>query len=229
VSALLHKAQAARLIGAVGEATQAYKDLAAISEREAPNALLQCGLLAETQGQNNEASDFYGKAAAGRSSSRTDNPAELARRALLRLNDESAYYRPSAWALGDLLATALEQHDIIRLAELLEKSHLAIGPMGGHTIFEEIDAVENLFSDLLDSRVTCLRALSGGGEKYYLITRGWSGQWFNGDVAFLLTLAPWAIAFWVTGIQGNACVLATRNGFLDSTSTLRLSPSDKYP
>ncbi|MGH8761641.1 MAG: tetratricopeptide repeat protein [Nitrosospira sp.] len=132
--ALLHKAQAASISGNAKIAIATYQELAKVSS-DAAESLFQAGLVAEIEKDDEQAAHFYRSVASTRPSSRTDDPAELARRALQRLEEPKAIYLPSAMALGNLLATSLEDHDTGQLDRLISKTHFAVGVVGGHTIF----------------------------------------------------------------------------------------------
>jgi len=189
VCALYHKAQALALGGSVTLCHRRLQRLGQIPSR-AKQALLQAGLLAEKTGDLAKAADLYSGAAASSPSPRTDDAAQLCRRALLRLQDAAALYFASQYQLKDALTSALEQRDAKQLERLVSTTHFAVGPIGGHTAFESADMVQELARDLAASTVTAKRALLGSGEKLYLPTSGWQGRWFRGDVAFILTKAP---------------------------------------
>ena len=187
--ALLHKAHALALEGSVSSAIQAFSDLGRFPSRS-KQALLQAGLLAEKSGDLANAADLYSRIAASSPSPRTDDAAQLCRRALLRMQDAAAVYFASQYQLKDALTSALEHRDVRQLERLLSSTHFAVGPIGGHTAFESTDIAQELARDLAASTVTAKRALLGSGEKLYLPTSGWQGRWFSGDVAFIMTRAP---------------------------------------
>jgi hypothetical protein len=187
--ALSHKAAAAALLGDVGLAVATYTDLAE-SPGQRPQALFQAGLLTEQAGDRDRAAEFYAGAAGPSTSQRTDDPSELARRALLRLDDTRQAYWPEAALLGDAIADAIDRRATTELQNLISATQFQVGPMGGHTAFEALDLLESLFRDLLDSRVVARRGLRGSGSKLYLLTGGWQGRWFEGDVAFILHKTP---------------------------------------
>ncbi|HET9312910.1 MAG TPA: peptidoglycan DD-metalloendopeptidase family protein [Nitrospira sp.] len=187
--ALYHKAQAAALIGDTSSAIDTYRELG----KQAPgnaDPLFQAGLLAESDGQLDRAAEFYRSVASGSPSSRTDDPAELARRALQRLGLTGTEYFSNPRELVDLLVTALERRDIRQLERIASRTHFAIGPVGGHTAFEAPELLREFFRDLQASRVIARRGLLGTGGKLYLPTRGWRGKWFQGNVTFIITKAP---------------------------------------
>lgn len=187
--ALNHKAQAATLAGDVGLAIATYTDLAEIAGQRS-QALFQAGLLTETAGDRDRAAELYAAASGPSTSQRTDDPSELARRARLRLEDTRQAYWPEAALLGDAIADAIDRRATTELQNLISRTQFQVGPMGGHTAFEELDLHESLIRDLLDSRVMARRGLRGSGSKLYLLTSGWHGRWFEGDVAFILHKTP---------------------------------------
>ena len=186
---LLHKAQAAAIGGDAKIAISTYQELAKVSPNPA-EPLFQAGLVAETDGDKDQAVGLYRSAANKPPSSKTDDPAELARRALRRLEDPQATYLPNALTLADLLAKLLESRDTDQLDRFISKTHFAVGPLGGHTAFEEPELLEEFYRDLYGSAVSAQRKLVGSGGKLYLTTSGWKGDWFRGDVMCLLTRTP---------------------------------------
>ena len=189
VGALYHKAQAAALLEDAATAIATYEDLGRHDTGNA-DAPFQAGLIAEKYGQLDRAADHYRRATRDGHSDRTSSPSELARRALLRLEQPSSHFAPSAEAVAERLATALERRDMIALQQAITQTHFAVGALGGHTVFERTELLDELYRDLKVSQVTVARALVGTGGKRYLFTRGWTGKWFAGDVAFLIYHAP---------------------------------------
>jgi murein DD-endopeptidase MepM/ murein hydrolase activator NlpD len=190
VCALYNKAQAAALDGNVSSAIVTYEELGRHAPDKAAEALFHAGLLAEGTGQLDRAAEFYRTSAGRAPAARTDNPAELARRALQRLEQTRTEYASDPYKLVDLLATALERGDASQVKRLASTTHFAAGPVGGHTAFEDPALLDELCSDLLRSQVAARRRLLGSGAKLYLPTRGWKGKWFVGDVMFIITRAP---------------------------------------
>jgi murein DD-endopeptidase MepM/ murein hydrolase activator NlpD len=182
--ALLHKAQAAAVGGDPGLAISTYEELGT------PSALYEAGRVAELSDSDERAAALYRSIAAERPSSRTDDAAELGRRALARLEDSHTTYLPSADILGSEVRTSLQRRDVGRLDALAAATHFTAAPAGGHTAFEDAEMLEALYRDLLASRVIVRPRLLGSGDKRYLTTGGWAGEWFRGDVAFALTRAP---------------------------------------
>ncbi|MFL6846665.1 MAG: peptidoglycan DD-metalloendopeptidase family protein [Allosphingosinicella sp.] len=188
-TALGDKAKAAVLAGDAETAIAAYGDLAALPAQGA-YANFHAGLVAEGLDESRRAADLYRKAAAERPSRRADDPAELARRALLRLESPASAFTADARPLADRLAAALAGRDQPSLQQLVSKTHFAAGLAGGHALFEDEDLLDALYLDLAESRVTVRRSLLGSGNKLYLQTRGWRGRWYRGEVLFMLTRAP---------------------------------------
>ncbi|MFN8061237.1 MAG: M23 family metallopeptidase [Vicinamibacterales bacterium] len=187
--ALYHKAQAATLLGDDVTAIAAYQDLH-IHDPGNSDAPFHAGLAEERRGQLARAGEHYRRGARATSSHRTDDASELARRALLRLQQPATRFASGADQVADHLVTALERRDVPALQRTISPTHFAAGPVGGHTRFEEPDLLEHLYRDLATSQVTARRPLLGTGGKRYLQTRGWNGRWFTGDVIFLIGRAP---------------------------------------
>jgi murein DD-endopeptidase MepM/ murein hydrolase activator NlpD len=156
----------------------------------AAEALFHAGQVAETMGDDDHAADLYGLVADGRATPKADDPAQLARRARQRLESSTVAYFNNVYGLADLLAEALEGHDVARLDQLVGNTHFAVGPVGGHVAFAEPAMLELFHRDLLESTVVARRTLKGSGGKRYLITGGWQGDWFRGEVVCILTRAP---------------------------------------
>lgn len=189
VGALYHKAQAAALAGDTSLALDTYLELGRYAENDA-DSFFQAGILAESTGDQNRAGELYEKGSRETPSHRTDDPAELARRNLIRLQDGTIEYAADAHGLTHRIATALESGNWTQLERLAGKTHFAAGPVGGHTAFESAALLEDLYRDLRAGRVNSRRTLTGSGGKLYLSTRGWEGKSFHGEVLFLLTRAP---------------------------------------
>jgi hypothetical protein len=189
VCALMHKAGAAAAAGDPATAIASYLDLATLSPDD-PEPLFHAGLVAEGTGDDERAGELYRLVASGRPSRRTDDPAQLARRALRRLESSGVAYLPDVRILADRLTTAIERRDTAALDRLLDRTHFAVGPVAGHFAFEELTMVDGLYRDLLEGGVTVRRTLAGSGGKRYLATTGWKGDWFRGDVLFLLMRSP---------------------------------------
>ena len=189
VGALYHKAQAAALGGDAAAAIATYEDLGSHVSGDA-DPLFQAGLLSEREGQLDRAAEYYRRVAHDAPSNRTDDPAELARRALLRLQQPASEFAKSPDSVVDLLVEALERRDVRQLQRFVSRTHFAIGPVGGHTVFENLELLDELYRDLKASQVMVRRGLLGSGGKRYLSTSGWKGKWFSGDVVFLISQAP---------------------------------------
>ena len=189
IGALNHKAQAADLSGDSHGAIAVYRDLIRYrpTNKIAPFA---AGMIAERLGEHAAAVDFYKSIASSELSVRTDDPAQLARRAMERLNSGDVIYSRSATELADQLTAALERRDTRTLQLLAGKTHFAIGPVGGHTGFESLELLEEFLKELLLGDVRVKRQLLGTGGKRYLPSTGWKGKWFYGDVSLIITEAP---------------------------------------
>lgn len=187
--ALMHKAQAVHLSGDSHGAIAVYRDL--IHSRPTnKTASLEAGLIAENLGEYATAVDFYKSIASSESSIHTDDPTQLARRAIERLNTPDVNYSRSATVLADQLTTALERRDTRTLRLLVSTTHFAIGPVGGHTGFESLELLDEFLKELLMGDVRVKRQLLGTGGKRYLPSTGWKGKWFHGDVSLIITEEP---------------------------------------
>ena len=187
--ALLHKAEVLDLAGDLPAAIATYRDL--IEQRPADRgASLEAGLLAERMGDDREAHDFYESVATAELTRKTDDPAQLARRALDRLRDSDVPYGASATELADRLTASLDRREVRSLQRMASRTHLAVGPVGGHTGFESPDMLEEFLRELSLAEVRVRRQLLGSGGKRYLPTTGWKGKWFHGEVTLILSEAP---------------------------------------
>ncbi|MFP5417476.1 MAG: choice-of-anchor D domain-containing protein [Actinomycetes bacterium] len=186
---LLHKAQAARVGDDPITSIAAYRELAAVSD-DPRRGWFHAGAIAESNADDDLASELYALAASGTPSPRTDDSGQLARRGVLRLREEDTHYERSVDALASRLREAIEAPDPATLERLASRTHFAVGPLGGHTRFEERVMLERLVRDLLTGSVTVHGRLAGSGGKRYLSTSGWKGEWYRGDLALLLTRAP---------------------------------------
>ena len=189
VGALYDKAAAAALAGDTALAISTYLELGG-DERRGPAAGFKAAYLTEIAGDSERAAELYDSVAGAEPSARTDDPAELARRSLMRLKDPDATYAGSESALADRLVEAIREDDSTSLQRLLSESFFAVGPMGGHTRFESPDLIDEFLRDFRDSEVTVRRGLLGSGDKRYLSTSGWRGRRFQGDVALVLLRMP---------------------------------------
>lgn len=174
------------------EAIATYERLAELGpERFSPAwSLYQKGRVAEWHGLVDDASRAYAAAADA-----VDEPArnhfaipDLAARAAKRLHLSRPGVRPQPEDVAFALARALRKRDLGQLRELASVTHFKLG-IGGHL---EFTALEELFQliegDLAVSEVRVDHAaLTGHGAKRYLVTEGWVGKWFSGQVSLLIT------------------------------------------
>jgi hypothetical protein len=189
IGALFSKAQALALTTDVHAAIQAFTDLRPYPS-DASAAFLQAGMIAERRGDHRRAAELYSTFASREPSARTDDPAEQARRALARMQDATARYFPTPHALMEAISEAISSSDGRQLTKLVSQTHFAVGPLGSHSAYEDLQLLDHLARDFAASRVTIKSALLGGNAKVYLPTTGWNGRWFCGDVPFVLTRAP---------------------------------------
>lgn len=203
LGALHHKARSAVLIGDPALAIKTYEELAKYDSTDS-GSLFQAGLIAEQSGDFGQAATFYRRAGKQSKLNRTDNPAELARRALARLESPPSAFASDARQVADYLTSALERRDAAQLAGAASKTHFVAGAGCTHASFDTDGILDLLFEDLKKSRVRGRRTLMGTGDKLYLQTRGWRGRWFRGDLIFLITRAP-------AGWQWTGLVIASPN------------------
>jgi murein DD-endopeptidase MepM/ murein hydrolase activator NlpD len=187
--ALHAKAQAAALAGQAELAISTYRDAARLKPADGMG-LLHAGMIAERSGRVDVAAELYRSVSTAGAPHRCDDPNELARRALLRLNTPGAGFAADAQDVGAMLTTALERRDAVQLRTAASATHFAIGPTGGHTSFDTDGLLDHLYDDLSRSRVRARAQLLGSGDKRYLHTSGWRGRWYRGDVLFIITRAP---------------------------------------
>lgn len=187
--ALMHKAQALTLSGDLTGAMAAYNEL--FSQRPAqPVAAFEAGMMAERLNDHSTAVAYYKRIASPDLSARTDDPAQLARRAIERLNSKDAYYSQNVTTLADQLTVALERQDTCSLSRIASSTHFAVGPVGGHTGFESLELLDEFLNELAQGNVKVKRQLLGSGGKRYLPSTGWKGKWFHGAVSLIITEAP---------------------------------------
>lgn len=187
--ASMHKAQALHLSGDLQGAMSAYNDL--ISQRPANKiAAFEAGVIAERLNDNSTACDYYKRIASPELSVKTDDPAQLARRAMERLNSKDVHYCHNAIILADQLTVALERRDTRSLRRIASTTHFAVGPVGGHTGFESLELLDEFLKELPQGDVKVKRQLLGSGGKRYLPSTGWKGKWFHGDVSLIINEAP---------------------------------------
>ena len=147
-------------------------------------------MLCERARDDNQAADFYLAAVTQAPSSKTDDPSELARRSLLRLESGAAVCFEDPMSLVADLQRSLEARDRRELDRLVSKTHFAVGLAGAHTRFEELEVLEHFYRELEHSVLRVNPTPAGTGGKRYLRTDGWKGNWFRGEVSCLLTSTP---------------------------------------
>lgn len=203
--ALFHRSQLFYLMGHHSRAIESYRELFNYRP-ENKIASLQAGLIAEQIGQKNVALEFYKTIASAELSAHTDDPAQLARRAIERINDQEVTYFQNATELAETLTMAIERGDLTRLNQLVSKTHFAVGPAGGHTAFESPDIYEEFIRDLRPGGIKLKRMLLGSGSKRYIPTGNWTGKCFQGEVSLIITRAP-------NGWQWTGIALNSANEF----------------
>jgi len=175
----------------VHEAIGAYALLAARPTISTAWARFQMGRVAEDAGRIAEALAAYEAASQSEDApSRSEfDMADLARRAAKRLTSKPTSTMTSVEKLASILSQALRQRNSRKLRSLPSPTHFSLGVEGGHRQFiEPAEVVDRLLKDLSCSPIRVDQAaLSGHGQRRYLHTDGWEGEWFRGRVAFLLT------------------------------------------
>ena len=188
-AALMHKAFAQRIHGNHEEAITTFIELFEFDGFN-KDSMLQAGMLAEQHQQYDRAMEYYLKIANREMTSKTASPAEMARRAVERLTGKDIEYSNSATGLADTLFQLIDQKDTTSLRKLISKTHFSIGPVGGHTSYEDLSFVDTFLKELMLAPVKIGKAVLGTGGKRYLLTSGWKGQWFEGNVSLMITKAP---------------------------------------
>ena len=186
---LMHKAFAQKILGNLNDSIATLKELFDYNPNN-KDAMLQAGILAEKTNNFNEALGFYSKIANKKVTSKTDDPAEMARRAIERLNQENIYYSDSATNLADKLFRLVKQKDTAELNKLISKTHFSIGPVGGHTAYSDLSLIDTFLEELTLGSIKIKKSILGCGGKRYLPTTDWQGKWFEGGVTLIITEAP---------------------------------------
>jgi tetratricopeptide (TPR) repeat protein len=180
--ALRHRASAQGRLGDVDAAVASYREL---QKRGEHAALYHAGELAERTGRFEQAASLYGEIAAKERTPDTDDDAQRALRAAERLTGQQGVFTPSPLGIAHYLEAAVMTRDAEALRRLASASHFQVGPGGGHFRFESEELLDRLGADLKASRPRRLhKGLLGTGNKRYLLTSGWRGEWFRNVVGF---------------------------------------------
>lgn len=180
--ALRHRASAQARLGDVDAAVASYREL---QNRGEHAALYHAGELAERTGRFEQATSLYGEIAAKERTPDADDDAQRALRAAERLTGQRGVFTPSPLGIAQYLDTAVTTRDVDALRRLASESHFQAGPGGGHFRFESDELLDRLCADLKASRPRRLhKGLLGTGNKRYLFTSGWRGEWFRHVVGF---------------------------------------------
>ena len=181
-AALRRRASALTSAGETDAAIAAYREAAALGGARLD---YRAGVVAENAGRFPEAVQAYAGVAAEADGPAADDPAQLSRRAIRRLEDPTGVFTPSVVGIVSLVESALENRDTRLLKRLASPSHFWAGPSGGHFQFEGSEVLDWLCSDLRRSRPRRMSGqLFGSGRKRYLFTSGWRGSRFRGVVGF---------------------------------------------
>lgn len=180
--AMRHRAASLARSGDVDGAIQAYRDVA----NETDGSLLyKAGVIAERVGRFEEAASLYDEIAAENRGPDATDRSQRALRARERLHDEAGVFKPSLMGIATLVEAAIVNRDIKLLERLASRTHLWVGPGGGHFQFEDPEVIDWLSQDLGRSRPRRMGNIVGTGRKRYLFTSGWRGRYFNGVVGFV--------------------------------------------
>lgn len=186
---LMHKAFAQKIIGNYNDAITTFNDLYNFNSSN-KDTIFQAGALAEKIKKYDLAVEYYSQISNKKLTSKTDSPAEMARRAIERLKSPKIGYAKSATDLADKLFRLLEKKDTAALKKIISKTHFSIGPIGGHTAFEDLSFVDIFLEELTIGVIKIQKSILGTGGKRYIPTSDWQGKWFNGGVTLIITEAP---------------------------------------
>jgi hypothetical protein len=180
--ALRQRAGALARLGDVDGAIASYREL---ENRGEHGALYHAGVLAERAGRFEQAVSLYREIAQQERTPDADDEAQCALRAAERLTSGTAAFTHSELEISGRVEALVTRRDAASLRALASRTHLQVGPGGGHFRFETEDLLEHLGADLMRSRPRRLhRGLLGKGDKRYLLTSGWRGTWFRNVVGF---------------------------------------------
>lgn len=189
VGAMMHKAQALHQSGDLQSAVAAYRELFARHPAQ-KFAMLEAGFIAERSGDVAKAKEFYDLVACSELTADTGDASQLALRAINRIKRKDANYCRSERELAEFVTTAIERCNPEALRSVAGLTHFAVGPVGGHTGFEDLEMLETFFKELSQGKVKVSGELLGSGQKRYLQTNGWKGRWFQEAVSLILTESP---------------------------------------
>ena len=180
--ALRQRAPILTRLGDIDGAIASYRELEARGEK---GSLYLAGVTAELAGRFDGAESIYRETAASERGPDAHDPAQRALRGAERLANKTGTFTSSAKDIARLVEDALHSRDAVALRRLASPTHLQAGPGGGHFRFETDDVLEHLCADLHRSRPTRIHpGLLGTGDKRYLLTTGWRGEWFEHIVGF---------------------------------------------
>lgn len=193
--ALEHLAACHERLGEVDQALEALQQLADRHGDDGAWATYRLGALAEASGRRKDAAAAYEAAV-----ERTDElrlaggfrAPDLASRAARRLREPDGRLAATPEDLVESLVGALRSGDDGALRELASPTHFTVGPAGGCRGFVDVDDVlDRLEADLSVARPGVDAVdVRGDGQKRYLHTADWRGDWLAGEVLFLITRAP---------------------------------------
>jgi len=196
-------AEAYEAVGDVDAAMESYERLAAsgLPGSSAARAWYEQGRVAADARRDDEARGAFARAGDVKPEGGYEEVpyADMAKRAVTRLEAGAGVARPSAEDLARELAAALRRRDGRALRALASPTHFAVG-LGGHFHFADpVELLDRLEPDLESSEVRVdARVLTGCGARRHVATAGWAGEWFSGSVN--LTLARTRDGWEWTGI-----------------------------
>ena len=172
-------------------ALEVLSELAERSEIERPRALYRIGQILESTGRPDEARRIYLEIADIESDYYDSGftAMELGRRAGKRIELQSPSLAPTLKAAQRRLVRALRENDKQALLALASPTHFLTGPAGGCAHFAgNLEEIVDRLSSSIRSRKPSIDIGTplGEGEKRYLRTDGWRGEWLSGRVDFLI-------------------------------------------
>lgn len=181
-------------LGETQQAIEAYKRFARRHGDDSAWAHYHAGRVAEEAGWADIALEGYDAAAQTTDSLKQNGfpIPELAVRDAKRLRNPSGGLCMGPEEAAKAVADALRKKDAGALRRLASPTHFSAGVAGGCCFFADRERLlERLVDDLRHTEIhTDTADLQGEGEKRYLDTRGWKGEWFTESVYFLITRSP---------------------------------------
>jgi len=184
--ALHHKAQAAAHAAQLDVSVRTFRELAGRTAHPEP-PLFEAGRVLEMAGRLSEAGELYRAASSASPKGSGGAAAEQAERALARLDDARGRFFPGVAKLADHVRAAVRDHDTRAVRALISSTHFSTGVAGGHAHFDDDEVLDWFCAELSRNSVEVENTLLGSGNKRYLFSNGWEGDWFRERVGFALT------------------------------------------